>query len=275
MVWIDLNCDLGEAVPGTPRWERSRVRGGGADPHDVALLDVVTSANVACGGHAGNPVSMADTARAAADRAVAVGAHPSYVDLDGFGRRPVDVGRRELAEQLRAQLRRLEDAAAGAGVPVRYVKPHGALYNRMGHDVDHAGAVVDALCAHAREKARDPLPLLAAPGAVVLAVAERAGVPTVLEAFADRGYCGDGTLIPRGQPGAVIEDAGEVARRAVALALREPIETDAGPLVVSAQSLCLHSDTSDALALARGIRSALADAGVEVRSFFGAGKGWA
>lgn len=269
---IDLNCDLGEARRGTPRWSASLAAGAGAHPEDAALLEVVTSANVACGFHAGNRPTMAATASAAAERGVALGAHPSYRDSANFGRRELELSRDAVADLVHFQLVELDMAARRRGTRVRYVKPHGALYNRIVRDEDQAAGVVDAVLRYADDAGEDPLPVLGLPGSAVLAVAAAAGVRAVGEAFADRGYRADGTLVPRGEPGAVLTDPDEVAARVVAMATGAAISTAEGTtVVVAAASVCVHGDTPGALALARSVRSALDAAGVEVAPFVDAG----
>lgn len=265
---IDLNCDLGEARRGTPRWSASLAARSAADPHDTALLDVVTSANVACGFHAGNRPTMNATAAAAAERGVALGAHPSYRDRENFGRAEMEVSRAELADHVFFQLVELDMAARRRGTRVRYLKPHGALYNRIVRDSEQAAGVVDAVLRYAALADEEALPIVGLPGAVVLSHAGAAGVTAVTEAFADRGYRSDGTLVPRGQPGAVLTDADEVAARVVAMAGGEEIAAaDGGRVVVSAASVCVHGDTPGALDLARRVRSELEAAGVEVTPF--------
>ena len=269
---IDLNCDLGEARRGTPRWSASLAAGAGAHPEDAALLEVVTSANVACGFHAGNRPTMAATASAAAERGVALGAHPSYRDSANFGRRELELSRDAVADLVHFQLVELDMAARRRGTRVRYVKPHGALYNRIVRDEGQAAGVVDAVLRYADDAGEDPLPVLGLPGSAVLAVAAAAGVRAVGEAFADRGYRADGTLVPRGEPGAVLTDPDEVAARVVAMATGAAISTAEGTtVVVAAASVCVHGDTPGALALARSVRSALDAAGVEVAPFVDAG----
>lgn len=265
---IDLNCDLGEARRGTPRWPASLAPGAGPDPDDAALLDVVTSANVACGFHAGNRPTMIATAVAAAERGVALGAHPSYRDGANFGRIEHDLDREEVARLVEFQLVELDMAARRHGTRVRYLKPHGALYNRIVHDSAQAAGVVDAVVRYADLADEEPVPILGLPGAVVLSHAEAVGVPTVTEAFADRGYRPDGTLVPRGEPGAVITDVDEVAERVVAMATGRSITATGGSqVVVAAASVCVHGDTPGAVDLARRVRASLEEAGVEVAPF--------
>jgi len=245
---VDLNADLGETVDGEPT----------AD--DEAMFAVVSSASVACGGHAGDPASM----RAAVDRAarfgVAVGAHPSYDDRAGFGR----VRRDPAADDLRATVAAQLDALVAAGADVRYVKPHGALYHAVIDDPAQAGAVVAAVADLSARLGR-ALPLLGLPGAIAGAAAS-AGLPFVHEAFLDRGYTPDGGLVPRGRPGALVDDPAHVAERALRLVVDREVEAvDGTRVVVEAASLCLHGDTPAAVAMARAVRAALDDAGVEVR----------
>jgi UPF0271 protein len=251
MTTIDLNSDLGE---GFGIWTLG---------DDDALLGVVTSANVACGFHAGDPSTMRRVCATAAARGVAVGAHVGYRDLAGFGRRSIDVDPGELADEVVYQLAALDGFCRLAGTRVKYVKPHGALYNRTVADPVQAGAVVDAV------RAYDPdLPVLGLPGSELLATAEAAGLWAVPEAFADRGYTPDGTLVPRSEPGAVVTDPDRVAARAVAMAVDGTVTAvDGSTVAVDARSLCLHGDTPGAAVLARRVRAALVDAGVVVEPF--------
>ncbi|MGX1858327.1 LamB/YcsF family protein [Dietzia sp. NPDC055340] len=265
---IDLNCDLGEARRGTPRWAASLAPGAGPDPDDAALLDVVTSANVACGFHAGNRPTMNSTAVAAAQRGVALGAHPSYRDGANFGRVAQDLSREEVARLVQFQLEELDMAARRHGTRVRYLKPHGALYNRIVHDAEQAAGVMDAVLRYAELAREEPLPVLGLPGSVVLDHASAAGVRAVAEAFADRGYRPDGTLVPRGEPGAVLSDPDQVAARVVAMATGQEITAAGGAhVVIDAASVCVHGDTPGALDLARRVRGDLEAAGVEVAPF--------
>lgn len=241
---MDLNADLGE---------------GG--PADRELLEIVTSASVACGFHAGDPVTMLTTARMAADRGVAVGAHPSYLDREGFGRRQMTISGRELFAAVVYQVGAMAAAATAAGTSLAYVKPHGALYNQAASDPRIAEPVVQAV-ATAR------VPLLCPLGSEMEKLGRQAGVPVYAEAFADRGYQADGTLVPRDSPGCVLEDPEEVARRAVGISVRGELRAQDGSiLAVKADSLCIHGDTPGAVALARSVRQALEDAGVAIRPF--------
>ncbi len=245
---MDLNADLGE---GFGRWSLG---------DDVGLLNNVTSANVACGFHAGDPSTMRRTCELAAAVGVAVGAHVGYRDLAGFGRRFVDVAPAELTADVLYQLGGLEACARAAGTRVSYVKPHGALYNTLGTHEAQADAVVDAV------RAFDPsLPVLGLPGAVWLKRAEVAGLPVRFEAFADRAYTVRGTLVDRRLPGAVLHSVGEIVERCVSIAVDGQVRAVDGRAVrLRADSICVHGDTPGAVAIARAVRAALEDAGVPV-----------
>ncbi|GHE87075.1 UPF0271 protein [Streptomyces longispororuber] len=253
MTWasIDLNADLGE---GFGRWRLT---------DDDELLSVVTSANVACGFHAGDAATMRRVCERAAERGVRVGAQVSYRDLAGFGRRAMDVPPAELAAEVAYQIGALEVFARAAGTRVSYVKPHGALYNRVVHDAEQAGAVVEGVLL-----AGDRLPVLGLPGSRFLETAERAGLPVVTEAFADRAYTDEGTLVPRGADGAVVTDADAVVARSVGLATDGAVTALSGRrIAVRARSLCLHGDTPGAVELARRVRAALEAKGARVEAF--------
>ena len=248
---MDLNSDLGE---GYGRW---------ALGDDAALLEVVTSANVACGFHAGDPATIDRTVRTAVERGVAVGAQVSYPDLVGFGRREIDVPPDQLTADVLYQLGALEAFAKAAGSRVRYVKPHGALYNRIARDPVQAAAVVEAI------RRYDPaLPLLTLPGSVAMEAAGEAGIPSVAEGFADRAYTAEGRLVSRREPGAVLHDPEQVAARAVVMAIEHRVEAAGGEQVaVEVRSLCVHGDTPGAVDLARAVRTALEHAGVTLEAF--------
>jgi UPF0271 protein len=248
---VDLNSDLGE---GFGIWKLG---------DDEALLDVVTSANVACGFHAGDPNILRRVCDVAVSRGVSIGAQVSYHDLAGFGRRSMDVDAASLTNDVLYQIGALDGFARIAGSSVRYVKPHGALYNRTVYDDDQAAAVVAALVAY------DPtLPLLGLPGSALLRHAEQAGLRTVTEAFADRGYTAEATLVPRSQLGALLDDPAAVAERMVQMLLTGRLRSvDGVDVSVSARSICVHGDSPGAVAMAVAVRKALAEAGVEIRSF--------
>lgn len=252
---IDLNADLGE---GFGRWSLT---------DDVALLECVTSANVACGFHAGDPAIMRRVCDMAAELGVAIGAQVSYRDLAGFGRREMDVPAPELAAEIAYQIGALEVFAAAAGPGVDYVKPHGALYNRVAHDRRQAAAVIDGIMLACEATGRD-LPVMGLPDSQLLHTADEAGLPTITEAFSDRAYLPDGTLVPRAASRAVITEPDQVIDRALAIATGEPVTArDGSQLVIMARSLCVHGDTPGAATLAGQVRTALEQAGVQVRSF--------
>jgi 5-oxoprolinase (ATP-hydrolysing) subunit A len=248
---VDLNSDLGE---GFGIWKLG---------DDEALLDIVTSANVACGFHAGDPNIMRRVCEVAVSGGVTIGAQVGYHDLAGFGRRSIDVDPASLTNDVISQIGALDGFARVAGSRVRHVKPHGALYNRTVHDDQHAAAVVAALVAY------DPtLLLLGLPGSALLRHGEQAGLRTVTEAFADRGYTAQATLVLRSQPGALLHDPAEVAQRMVQMLITGRMQSvDGVGIAVSARSICVHGDTPGAVAMAVAVRKALADAGVEIRSF--------
>ena len=238
---LDLNADLAE---GFGQWPLT---------DDDALLDVVTSANVACGFHAGDAPTMRRVCARAAERGVRIGAQVSYRDLAGFGRRFLDVDRETLAAEVLYQIGALRAMARAAGVEVEYVKPHGALYNTVVHHEEQAAAVVEAA------RAAGDLPVMGLPGGRLLALAADAGLATIAEAFADRGYTPEGTLVPRSQPGALLPGTDAVVDRAVRLARDGVIvAVDGTELAVRADSLCLHGDTPEAVANAQAVARALA-----------------
>jgi UPF0271 protein len=248
---VDLNSDLGE---GFGRWELG---------DDDALLDVVTSANVACGFHAGDAVTMRRVCERAAERGVAVGAQVGYRDLPGFGRRFIDVEPHALTQDVVYQLGALQAFAAVAGTRVRYVKPHGALYNAIVTHEEQAAAVVQAVVDVDRT-----LPVMGLPGSAWLRLAEQAGLRVVREAFADRAYTPEGALVSRRLPGAVLHDADEIASRCVAMATGQPVaDVDGGELHLSPDSICVHGDTPGAVDIARRVRAELERAGVALRPF--------
>jgi 5-oxoprolinase (ATP-hydrolysing) subunit A len=248
---VDLNSDLGESFG---RWELG---------DDVAMLEHITSANVACGFHAGDPSTLRRCCEDAAVRGVAIGAQVGYPDLAGFGRRFIDMDPGELTDAVTYQIGALEALARVAGTRVTYVKPHGALYNAVVSHASQAAAVVRAVLEY-----DDGLPLLGLPGSELLRQASDAGLATVEEAFADRAYTPEGTLVPRGQPGAVLHDAAEVAMRVVRIATEgEVVAVDGSVVRLRARSICLHGDTPGALSMAQATRKALEDAGVPLRAF--------
>jgi UPF0271 protein len=247
---IDLNADLGE---GFGRWTLT---------DDEALLSIVTSANVACGFHAGDPATMRRVCELAAARGVRIGAQVSYRDLAGFGRRAMDVPPAELAAEVAYQIGALELFARAAGSTVSYVKPHGALYNRAVHDEEQAAAVVEGV------RLAGPLPVLGLPGSRLLAAAEAAGLAAVPEAFADRAYTAGGTLVSRLEPDSVLHDPEAIVHRSVGIARdQEVTAADGTRLALHARSLCLHGDTPGASRIARRVRDGLTAAGVPIKPF--------
>jgi UPF0271 protein len=250
---IDLNADLGE---GFGVWRLG---------DDDALLPIVTSANVACGFHAGDPSTMRRVCARAVAGGVAIGAQVSYRDLAGFGRRFVDVAPAELTDDVLYQLAALDGVARAEGGRAAYLKPHGALYNAVvGHE-QQAAAVVDAVVAYDRA-----LPVLGLPGSALLRLAADAGLRTVTEGFADRGYTPEGTLVPRREPGALVHDAAAVAERAVRMAAEgRVVAVDGSTVEVGVESVCVHGDTPGAVELARAVRAALEAAGLTVAPFAG------
>lgn len=247
---IDLNSDSGESF------------GSWAMGNDAAMMQLVSSANVACGFHAGDPSVARSTVKAAAAQGVSIGAHVSYPDLAGFGRRFMDMGATELTDAVIYQVGALQAVARVEGTEVRYCKPHGGLYNTIVHHQGQAAAVAQAL------HELGDLPVLCLPGSEVAGAARQLGVPVFYEAFADRAYTPEGTLVSRREPGAVIHDPEVVAARVVRMALEGVVEAIDGSLVqVEAASVCVHGDTPGAVALAASVREALEQAGVNIRPF--------
>jgi UPF0271 protein len=248
---IDLNSDVGESFG---RWELG---------DDDRVLEVVTSANVACGFHAGDASTLRRCCETATRNGVVVGAQVGYRDLAGFGRRFIDYDPVELADEVTYQIGALEALARVAGTRVAYVKPHGALYNATVHHDVQARAVVAAV------KAYDPsLPVLGLPGSRLLAAAEEAGLRPVREAFADRAYTPEGTLVARTEPRSVLSDPDEVAGRVVRLVTDGTlVAVDGSTVRVEADSVCVHGDSPGAVAMAAAVRDALAAQGVELESF--------
>jgi len=245
---IDLNADVGEEDdPGSV---------------DLELLDLVSSASVACGFHAGNRAVMEATVAEASRRGVTVGAHPSYNDREGFGRRPMEVDLVRLTDDIATQIGTLQDIAGSCGASVRYVKAHGALYNRMSVDESVALVVARAVTAF------DNLALLVQAQSVAVDAALSTGLEVATEAFADRAYLDDGQLAPRDVKGSVIDDPRQAAEQAVHLATEGRVRTVSGKwLEVRAESICLHGDTPGAAQRAAWVRRALEEAGVQVAAF--------
>jgi UPF0271 protein len=252
MATIDLNADLAEG---------DRLTAG-----DLGVLDAVTSASLACGFHAGGPAVMRATARACVDKGVAIGAHVSFRDREGFGRRTVSVPAGRLVKDLAEQWHTLGAEVDAVGGTVSFVKPHGALYNAMGTDP----SVADAVLAFVVDLGTGPL--VAQPGTVVARRASEAGVRVVAEGFPDRGYLADGRLAPRSEPGALVRGSAAVARRALSIVRRGGIEAIDGTwTAVRAETLCVHGDVEGADATARAVRTALERDDVVFRSFVASG----
>lgn len=248
---VDLNADLGE---GYGTWTLG---------DDAAMLAVVTSANIACGFHAGDPATLLRTCREAVAANVRIGAQVGYHDLVGFGRRFVDVTAEDLTADVIYQIGALDGLARAAGGRVSYVKPHGALYNTIVRHEAQAQAVVDAVTAYDAS-----LPVLGLPGSEFLRRAETAGLRAVPEAFADRAYTPEGTLVSRREPGAVLHDVDEVARRVLQLVTERTVSAVDGSVVaVDAASVCLHGDTPAAVDMARSARELLQRHGIEPAPF--------
>lgn len=247
MTWIDLNADLGEGVG-----------------NDEAMLELVSSANVACGGHAGDHVSMVVALRAAKARSVTVGAHPGFADPENFGRKRLILPPQELDDAVRRQVRNLAELAVEEGIALKYVKLHGALAN-MAAEEPAVAAVAFAAC----EGLVRGLGILAIDNSAQVEVAQTMGFPVVREAYADRAYLASGLLMPRSEEGAVIHDAGYIAERAVRLAeTGEIVAADGTVIQTDAKSLCIHGDNPGAVAIARRVREALEGAGIAVRPAF-------
>ncbi len=247
---VDLNCDMGESFGA---WRMGA---------DADVMPHVTSANIACGFHAGDPAVMRRTVRLAREHGVAVGAHPGFPDLPGFGRRDLHVSPREAEDLVLYQLGALAAMAAAEGVAIAHVKPHGALYNMAARDPVLAGAIAKAVAAFDRR-----LVLFGLAGSVMLAAGREAGLNVAAEGFADRGYEPDGSLAPRSRPGAVITDPAAVVARAVRM-VRDGVvtATDGRDVALEVQTLCVHGDTPGAAALARELRSGFEAAGIAVRA---------
>ena len=240
---IDLNADVGEAIG-----------------DDEGVVPLVSSANIACGFHAGNPGLMRTTAQLARRHGIAVGAHPGFHDLEGFGRREMRVSTAEVENLVAYQIGALAGVAAAEGVRLSHVKPHGALYNMAARD----GSMADAI-ARAVRAVDASLVLFGLSGSQLVAAGERAGLQVASEVFADRGYRPDGSLAVRGTPGAVMTEVASVAQRAVGMASGRGVTcVDGTEVPVKADTICIHGDTPGAAALARAVRDALTAAGIEV-----------
>lgn len=250
---MDLNSDLGESF------------GAWSMGDDAAMLDIVSSANVACGFHAGDAAGILSTLKAAKARGVVVGAHVAYRDLAGFGRRNMDVASSDLVADVIYQIGALQGLAQAAGTTVKYVKPHGALYNTIAQDRRQATDVINAILA-----IDSSLVLMALAGSPLIGWARDAGLSVVAEAFADRAYTPSGTLVSRREAGAVLHDETLIAQRMLTLVREGVIEAVDGSMVrVEADSICVHGDSPGAVAIARKIRQRFESEGVQIASFAG------
>lgn len=251
MARIDLNADLGE---GFGVWRLG---------DDDAMLRIVTSANVACGFHAGDPAGLLRVCRSAAERGVRIGAQVSYRDLAGFGRRFIDVATDDLVADVVYQIGALQAIARASGSAVSYVKPHGALYNAIVTHREQAAAVADAV------RMVDPaLPVLGLAGSAFFEEAARRGLRTVAEAFADRAYRADGQLVSRREPGAVLHDPAAIAERVLGMVTSGRVTGAGGASVsVDVESVCVHGDSPGAAQIAAAVRDRLQAAGVEIGAF--------
>ncbi|WP_025996756.1 LamB/YcsF family protein [Pseudomonas viridiflava] len=248
---IDLNSDLGESF------------GAWSMGDDAAILEVVSSANVACGFHAGDPAGILRTLEAAAARDVAVGAHVAYPDLVGFGRRNMDVPTEQLTADVIYQIGALQGLARSAGTTVTYVKPHGALYNTIAGDPVQAAAVIQAIL-----RIDPQLKLVCLANSKLLGWARDAGLSCVSEAFADRAYTAQGTLVSRSRPGAVLHDVELITARMLRLVRDGVIEAEDGSLIeLEADSICVHGDSPGAVNIAHALKQRLLEAGVNIRAF--------
>lgn len=248
---IDLNSDLGESF------------GAWSMGDDAAILEVVSSANVACGFHAGDPAAILRTLEAAAARDVAVGAHVAYPDLVGFGRRNMDVPTEQLTADVIYQIGALQGLARSAGTTVTYVKPHGALYNTIAGDPVQAAAVIQAIL-----RIDPQLKLVCLANSKLLGWARDAGLTCVSEAFADRAYTAQGTLVSRSRPGAVLHDVELITTRMLRLVRDGVIEAEDGSLIeLEADSICVHGDSPGAVNIAHALKRRLLEAGVNIRAF--------
>jgi UPF0271 protein len=247
---VDLNADVGESF------------GAWVMGQDPALFPHITSANVACGFHAGDPGVMRATVALAREHGVAVGAHPGFPDLSGFGRRDMQMSPRDVEDLVVYQIGALAAVAAAQGIRLQHVKAHGALYNMAVTELALADAIARATAAVDRS-----LVLLGLPGSQLLHAGERAGLRTAAEVFGDRAYSPDGTLVSRTKPGAVITDADVVVKRVVAMVREQSVIAQDGTRVsLRVDTICLHGDTPGAAQLAARVRAALTDAGIDVRA---------
>jgi UPF0271 protein len=248
MTTIDINCDMGESYGA---WKMGA---------DAEVMPYITSANVACGFHGGDPATIRTTVKLAADHGVAVGAHPSLPDLQGFGRRAMKISAQDMYDLVLYQAGAVEAFARAAGVRLHHVKCHGALYNMAANDE----ALSEAMARAVKDLGGDVM-LYALSNSKMMAIGKQHGLRVAGEVFADRGYADDGTLAPRGSPGAMIEDAAVAARRALDMVKHGSVKSLSGKTVaVSADTLCLHGDQPGAVTFAKALREAFAEQGIAV-----------
>lgn len=245
---IDLNCDLGE-MPDTQSVMR-----------DIEILSMISSCNIACGGHAGNNASMAEMVHHANINNVRIGAHPSYPDVENFGRKSMVIDRNQLRQSLRDQISALIEVADNQGVIISYVKPHGALYNDAADDCDLSSLIVETMC-----EIDSKLAIMGLAGSRLENISQAKGIHFIPEAFIDRSYTSDARLQSRSIQGSVITDIEQQKQQALALVLQNSITTASGQnIIINAQSLCIHSDSEGALSNAKQIREMLVDNDIEI-----------
>jgi 5-oxoprolinase (ATP-hydrolysing) subunit A len=250
MKTIDLNCDMGESFGA---WKMG---------DDASIMPLITSANIACGFHGGDPSTIRTTVRRAVDAGVAIGAHPSLPDLMGFGRRNMKIAPAEMYDYVIYQAGAVEAFARAAGVRLHHVKAHGQLYNMAAVDLELALAMARAV-----KDLGDGVQLYALSGSCMVSAAKQIGTPAIGEVFADRSYQADGTLTPRSQPGAMIEDKSRAVQQALGMIEREEVTSQDGKTVkVAPGTLCLHGDQPDAVAFAIALRRAFADRGIVIKA---------
>jgi len=247
MKTIDLNCDMGESYGA---WKMGA---------DAQVMPYISSANIACGFHGGDPATIRQTVRLAVDHGVAIGAHPSLPDLQGFGRRVMKISPQDMYDLIVYQAGAVEAFARAAGARLHHVKCHGALYNMAANDATLSEAMARAA------KDLGGVMLYALSNSKMMEIAKKQGIPVAGEVFADRGYADDGTLAPRDRPGGMVEDAGEAVARALAMIEQGYVTSLSGKrLPVSADTLCLHGDQPGAVTFAKAIRQAFAEKGISV-----------
>lgn len=250
MPTIDLNCDMGESFG---PWKMG---------NDAALMHFISSANIACGFHAGDPTTVRKTVSLAIDHSVAVGAHPSFPDIQGFGRRTMSMTPREVYDFVVYQVSAVKGICETLGGRLHHVKPHGAMYNQAAKDEEMAAAIAEAVSA-----IDGGLFLYGLSGSLLVSEAEKAGLRTVSEVFADRGYMDDGSLAPRSRPDALITDPASAAGRAVGMAVNEKVvSVDGNDVRVRPETICIHGDGAHAVEFAKAINEALANEDVEIKA---------